>query len=102
LEGLAPPLRDSEWALGSDQRLARIVLHGVRDEISVKGSKYALNMPALAEALTDAQIADVLTYVRREWGHAAPPVPLATVAAVRVATAKRDDAWTEPELLSVP
>ncbi len=102
LEGLAPPLRDSEWALGSEQRLARIVLHGVRDEISVKGGKYALNMPSLAEALNDGQIADVLTYVRREWGHTAPPVTETTIASVRAATHTRDDAWTEPELLKVP
>ena len=32
--GLAPPLRDSEWVLGSEQRLVRIVLHGLRDERS--------------------------------------------------------------------
>lgn len=102
LEGLAPPLRDSEWALGSEQRLVRIALHGVRDEISVKGNKYALNMPALAEALSDAQIADVLTYVRHEWGHAAPAIAANTVASVRAATKARDDAWTEPELLKVP
>ncbi len=102
LEGLAPPLRDSEWALGSEQRLARIVLHGVRDEISVKGGKYALNMPSLAEALSDNQIADVLTYVRHEWGHTAPPVVAATIASVRASTKTRDDAWTEPELLKVP
>ena len=102
LEGLAPPLRDSEWALGSEQRLARIVLHGVRDEINVKGGKYALNMPSLAEALNDGQIADVLTYVRREWGHTAPPVAAATIASVRASTRAREDAWTEPELLKVP
>ena len=29
LEGLAPPLVDSEWVLGSPQRLARIIIHGV-------------------------------------------------------------------------
>ena len=102
LEGLAPPLRDSEWALGSEQRLARIVLHGVRDEITVKGAKYALNMPSLAEALNDAQIADVLTYVRHEWGHTASPIASTTVASVRTATHGRDDAWTEAELLKVP
>ena len=100
--GLAPPLRDSEWVLGSEQRLARIVLHGVRDEISVKGANYTLNMPALAEALTDEQLADALTYVRREWGHTAAPVKAATIKAVRTATAKREDSWTQAELLKVP
>ncbi|HTH47198.1 MAG TPA: PVC-type heme-binding CxxCH protein [Candidatus Limnocylindria bacterium] len=100
--GLAPPLRDSEWVLGSEQRLARIVLHGLRDEVSVKGVNYQLNMPALAEALTDEQIADALTYVRHEWEHNATPVKAATVKAVRATTGKREDSWTQAELLKVP
>ena len=31
-------------------------------------------MPPLGGALNDEQIASVLTYIRREWGHTAPPV----------------------------
>ena len=100
--GLAPPLRDSEWVLGSEQRLVRIVLHGLRDEVSVKGVNYLLNMPALSEALTDEQIADALTYVRREWEHNAPPVKSATVKAIRTTTGKREDSWTQAELLKLP
>ncbi len=100
-EGLAPPLRDAEWTQGSEQRLIRIVLHGLRDEITVKGTKWTLNMPAFAEGITDPQIADVLTYVRREWGHVAEPVAETTVKAVRAATAQREDSWTEPELLRI-
>jgi mono/diheme cytochrome c family protein len=101
-EGLAPPLRDSEWALGPESRLVRIVLHGVRDAITVKGQKWELNMPAFNEALDDQQIADILTHVRREWGHAATPVAVEAVRALRAQTKDRDDAWTEAELLKVP
>ena len=101
-EGLAPPLVDSEWAVGSEQRLVRIVLHGVRDAILVKGVKYELNMPALAEALDDQQIADVLTDIRREWGHAANPVSATTVRAIRTQESKREDSWTQGELLRIP
>lgn len=100
-EGLAPPLRDAEWPQGNEQHLVRIVLHGVRDEITVKGTKWTLNMPAFGEALTDRQIADVLTYLRREWGHIADPVTEATVKAVRTTTAQREDSWTEAELLQI-
>lgn len=100
--GLAPPLRDSEWVLGSERRLVRIVLQGLRDEVSVKGVNYQLSMPALAEALTDQQIADALTYVRREWEHNAAPVQAATVKAVRAATSQHEDSWTQAELLRVP
>lgn len=101
-EGLAPPLRDSEWALGSEQRLIRIVLHGARDALMVKGQKWEMAMPALAEALDNQQIADALTYVRREWDHAGAAVSASTVAAVRASVGKREDSWTEAELLKVP
>jgi mono/diheme cytochrome c family protein len=100
-DGLAPPLRDAEWVLGDERRLIRIVLHGVRDEITVKGVKWNSNMPAFGEAITDRQIADVLSYLRREWGHISEPVAEAAVTAVRTATAQRDDSWTEAELLQV-
>ena len=79
-----------------------LVLHGVRDAITVKGVKYELNMPALMEALDDQQIADVLTYVRREFAPGTKTVSRETVAAVRAATSQREDAWTEPELLRIP
>ncbi len=101
-EGLAPPLVDSEWVLGSDQRLIRVVLHGLRDAITVKGVRYELNMPALAEALDDSQIADSLTYIRREWGHAAAPVSTEAVKAVRALESKREDSWTQAELQKIP
>lgn len=100
-EGQAPPLRDSEWALGSEQRIVRVVLHGARDAFTIKGQKWELAMPAFGEALDDQQIADALTYIRREWGHAASAVTTNTVAAIRAAEAKREDAWTEPELLRI-
>ena len=100
-EGLAPVLRDAEWPLGPEGRAIRIVLHGVRDELAVKGTKWNSNMPAFGEAITDQQIADVLTYLRREWGHLAEPVTEASVKAVRTVTAGRDDSWTEAELLKV-
>ena len=101
-EGLAPPLKESEWVLGSEARMVRMVLHGVRDAITVKGQKWELNMPAFNEALEDQQIADSLTYVRREWGNTAAPVSVETVKRIRTETAGREDSWTEAELLKVP
>jgi len=99
--GLAPPLVDSEWIAGSDQRLIRIILLGLRGPIKVKGEIFELEMPALG-VLDDDQIAAILTYARREWGHTFAPVEPATVKAVREATASREDAWTMAELLKVP
>ena len=100
-EGLAPPLADSEWVVGSEARLVRLTLHGLRGPIKVKGKTYQLEMPQMA-ILDDEQIAAVLTYIRREWGNAAAPVEPKTVAKIRAETEKRDDAWTEAELLKIP
>jgi mono/diheme cytochrome c family protein len=100
-EGLAPPLVDSDWVLGSPQRLVRIVLHGLHGPINVKGKAFQLDMPALG-VFDDDQIAAILTFVRREWGHTANPVEPDLVKTIRAETEKRDDAWTEAELLKVP
>jgi mono/diheme cytochrome c family protein len=100
-EGLAPPLVDSEWVRGSEKRLILITLHGLRGPLTVKGKLYDLDMPPLA-VLEDEQIASLLTYVRREWGHTASPIETATVTKVRVDTEKREEAWTEGELSKIP
>lgn len=95
-EGLAPPLVGSEW-LESEQKLARILLHGLRGPITVKGQPFELDMPGLG-VLEDEQLATILTYIRNEWGHSYPPVSAETVKKVRDATADRSDAWTQEEL----
>jgi len=99
--GLAPPLVGSEWVTGSEQRLIRIVLNGLRGPIQVKGDTFELDMPTLG-VLDDDQIAAALTYVRREWGHTFEPVAPAAVKKVREETASREDAWTMADLLKVP
>jgi len=100
-EGLAPPLAGSEWVSGSEQRLVRILLHGLRGPITVKGQPFELDMPALG-VLDDDAIATILTYIRHEWGHAFPPVSTDTVKKIREATASREDAWTQEELQKIP
>lgn len=101
MEGLAPPLVDSEWVLGPQQRVVRIVLNGVHGPIQVGKKTVELEMPGLG-SLDDDQIASVLTYIRREWGHEANPIDPQTVKQIRGDTAKRGEAqWTMDELLQV-
>jgi mono/diheme cytochrome c family protein len=99
--GLAPPLAGSEWVAGSERRLIRIVLHGLRGPIKVKGEPFELDMPSLG-VLDDEQIASALTYIRREWGHTFEPVSPGAVKKVRDETAEREDAWTMADLLKIP
>jgi len=97
-EGLAPPLLDSEWVLGPADRPMRIVLQGISGPISVAGTSWQLEMPPLGAALSDEDIASVLTYVRREWEHNASPVSPADVAKVRATFKDRTISWTANEL----
>ena len=101
LEGLSPPLVDSEWVNGSIERLGRIAINGVRGPLKVDGRTFGLDMPAMG-ALGDDNLAAILTYIRREWGHTASPVEPATLSKIRAEIADRQDAWTEPELLKLP
>ncbi|HVV02238.1 MAG TPA: c-type cytochrome, partial [Verrucomicrobiae bacterium] len=101
MDGLAPSLVDSEWVLGSDQRLVRIVLKGLTGPLRVNGRGYHLDMPSMG-IFDDDQLASILTYVRRAWDNGGNPVSPETVASIRKATASRQEAWSQPELLNVP
>lgn len=99
-----PPLLDSEW-LDNEERLVRLVLHGLRGPISVNGEPFnrdgAMEMPGNHKALDDEKIAGILTFVRREWREGARPIEPETVGRIRAATSARTDPWTEKELLLV-
>jgi mono/diheme cytochrome c family protein len=82
--------------LGEEGWLARVLMHGLGGEIKVMGKTWNQEMPALAGS--DRDIAAVLTYVRREWGHTAEPVSEETVAGVRAASGDRQHSWTVEEL----
>lgn len=99
-EGLAPPLKNSEWVSGSKERLTRIVLQGMQGPVEVDGKEYNLLMPGLA-VLEDEQIASVLTYVRNSFGHASSAISVDEVAKTRLATQDKGDLWTAQELLEV-
>ncbi len=98
VQGMFPPLAESEWVTGDPGRLIRIILHGLTGEIQVKGETYAGTMAPFGGALKDAEIAAVATYIRRSWGNKAPAVTTATVARERRATASRNKPWTAEEL----
>lgn len=101
MDGLAPPLVDSEWVLGSENRLVRILLNGLTGPIRVKGQSWHLEMPSMG-MFDDEQLSGILTYVRREWDHGVSPVKTETVKRIRAETAKRQEAWSGAELMQIP
>ena len=97
LDGLAPPLVDSEWVLGRPDIAARIILHGVAGPLRVGQRTWTLAMPPLPQ-LADDDIAAVLTYIRREWDHAASPVEPKFITELRGKHKDRQLPWSETEL----
>jgi mono/diheme cytochrome c family protein/glucose/arabinose dehydrogenase len=97
LDGLAPPLVDSEWVLAKPDVPARIVMSGLGGPIKVAGRNFNLAMPPLLQ-LSDEDIAGVLTYIRREWDHNGSPVDAQFVSEVRAKNAGKM-MWTADELM---
>lgn len=89
--GVFPPVAASEWVMGDEKILTNILLHGVNGEMIVKGNKYNGAMPAW-KSLSDDELAAVLTYIRSDWGNAAPPIKAETIKSQRELTKAR----TEP------
>jgi len=84
--------------LGEEERVVRIVLHGLQGPVTVKGGTYNGAMPAWADVMSDAEIAAVLAYVRSSWGNSAGAIAVEKVAQERAATAGRTTPWTAAEL----
>lgn len=90
-EKMAPSLVGSRYVTSQDGgNVARILLGGKEGPVGL--------MPPLASALSDDQIAAVLTYIRREWGHTAPAVASDDVKEIRGLTKTRTRPWTDAEL----
>ena len=77
-----PPLARTNWVSGNKQRLISIVVHGLNGEIEVEGRRYNDVMPA-HPFLTDEQIAQLLTYLRQNFGNFGQGVLKDEVTAVR-------------------
>lgn len=101
LPGVYPPLAGSEWVNGNEERIIRIVLHGLNGPIHVAGKEFNNVMAPLGAVLKDDQIANVLSYIRQEWGNHGGEVSVETVARVRAETATRTQMWTAAELLKI-
>jgi len=106
LPGMFPPLAGSDWVKAKKaDRMIRIVLHGLTGPLNINGAPFtspAPLMPPQGAALSDTQIADVLTFVRAEYGAGASAVTPDQVKAIREAEKARVAMWTEAELLKTP
>lgn len=84
--GQAPPLAGSDWVnAASFKRLEEIPQLGLSGQIPVAGQDWNLQMPPMGAALSDSDLAAVLTYIRGSWGNKASPVTPEDVKAMRAA-----------------
>lgn len=80
--GRFPSLVRTKWVLGDKTRLINIVLNGLEGTIEVKGELYSGLMPQHG-FLSDQEIAEVLTYIRSNFGNDASSVNQAEVERIR-------------------
>lgn len=99
---MGPPLANSEWVTGDEKRLVLLVLHGIEGPIEVAGKKYdspeILPVMPSHSVMDDSSIADILTYIRNEWGNQASAVTGRIVGGTRHTSQGRVYPWTAEEL----
>jgi mono/diheme cytochrome c family protein len=101
--GQYPPLAGSEIVNGGTRRIGMIVLKGLEGPITVKGAQYgSAVMQPWEKTLNDAKIADVITYIRQEWGNTGGPVSPEGIAALRKELAGHTASFKETDLHAVP
>lgn len=105
IPGQFPPLVGSEWVDGGTARLGAIMLHGINGPFKVAGQTYNQLMPAWNN-LSDEKIAQVITYIRREFGSLPEGedgvVTTEMIKAAREQFSGQSVPYTEAELLAIP
>ncbi|HEY5043698.1 MAG TPA: cytochrome c [Verrucomicrobiae bacterium] len=101
----APPLAGSEWVnAGGIHRLTEIPLAGLNGPIKVKGQPmtFASGMVPIGAALSDAELAAVLTYIRSAWGNKAGEVTADDVKTIRASLGAHSPPMTSEQLMKMP
>ncbi len=98
VDGAFPPLDGNARIAGEPEGLVKIVLSGLTGPVAVPGKLQVNSLMPPVLGLSDAEIADVLSFVRHSWSNDAAPVNAAAVAPVREANKSRQTPWTAAEL----
>lgn len=101
LSSYFPPLAGTEWVMGNEDRLIKIVLNGMMGPIEIKGKQYPGNVPMtpFGGLLNDEEVAAVLTYVRNSFTNRASVIEPEKVRKVREASSGKKGFYTAQELL---
>lgn len=91
--GRYPSLVGASWLLDDKETPIRLLLLGISGPMDVGGQRFDNMMPNFGVTLTDAEIANVLTFVRGSWGNGGSAITPDEVAKVRASLARRNDPW---------
>ncbi|MCK0136030.1 PVC-type heme-binding CxxCH protein [Arenibacter sp. S6351L] len=96
-----PPLANSKWVTGNEDRLIKLTIKGLMGPIEVKGKKYPGQVPMtpFGGMLNDEETAAVLTYVRKSFGNNASLVSKEKVGKVREGIKGKEGFYSPEELL---
>jgi len=96
-----PPLADSPWVSGDEERLIKLTLNGLLGPMELKGKSYPglVPMTPFGGMLSDQEVADVLSFVRNSFGNRAAPITAQRVREVRVATQTKKGYYSPEELM---
>lgn len=83
VSSMQPALVGNAVVAGDPATLIRAVLHGPDKVLPADRPKYANKMPPFAAAISDADLAETLTFIRRAFAQSASPVTPAQVKAQR-------------------
>src|SRR5579884_4149505 len=82
--GTFPPLAHNPAVTAADPKeIIHIVAYGRSGPLQVNGQTFNGQMPAWSGTLSNADIANVITFIRNSWGNSASAVSEAQVAAVK-------------------
>ncbi|WP_026309557.1 c-type cytochrome [Niabella aurantiaca] len=79
---LNPPIVGTSRIAGKKAPLIKVILNGMQERVEIDGEFYSNNMPPF-KTLTDQQVADVLTYIRKSFGNTGTGITKTEVTMVR-------------------
>jgi len=96
-----PPIANSHWVEGNEERLIKLVLKGLQGPMEVLGTRYSGDVPMtpFEGMLTNEEIAAVLTYVRNSFGNRADVITPGKVGQVRMMIKNKEGFYSPSELL---
>ena len=102
IEGLAPPLLDSEYLKTSMEKLGLVLLHGLEGSVTINNTVYNFNgtMPGLIDNtnISDTDLHDIINYITSAFTKKPSSLSIEKIKELRNQKSKSGSEFTEAEL----